>query len=60
MVKPRQDAQSYFCNGDTFSPQARAAVANLPFKSVVYIDNIVAQMPDGRTPTLNSMVFTVQ
>ncbi|RZK49961.1 MAG: gliding motility protein GldM [Pedobacter sp.] len=60
VVKPRQDAQSYFCNGDTFSPQARAAVANLPFKSVVYIDNIVAQMPDGRTPTLNSMVFTVQ
>jgi len=60
VVKPRQDAQSYFCNGDTFSAQARAAVANLPTKSVVYIDNIVAQMPDGRTPTLNSMVFTVQ
>ncbi len=60
VVRPRQDAQSYFCNGDTFSPQARAAVANLPFKSVVYIDNIVAQMPDGRTPILNTMVFTVQ
>ena len=60
VVKPRQDAQPYFCTGDTFNAQAKSAVSNLPFKSVVYIDNIVAQMPDGRTPTLNSMVFTVQ
>lgn len=60
VVRPRQDAQPYFCNGDSFSAQAKAAVSNLPFKSTVYIDNIVAQMPDGRTPTLNSMVFTVQ
>lgn len=60
VVKPRQDPQPYFCTGDTFSAQARAALANLPFRSVVYIDNIVAQMPDGRTPTLNSMVFTAQ
>jgi len=60
VVKPRQDAQPYFCSGDTFNAQAKAAVSNLPFKSVVYIDNIMAQMPDGRTPILNSMVFTVQ
>lgn len=60
VVKPRQDAQPYFCTGDTFTAQAKAALSNLPFKSYVYIDNIVAQMPDGRTPTLNSMVFTVQ
>lgn len=60
VVKPRQDAQPYFCNGDTFSSQAKAALSNLPFKSTVYIDNIIVQMPDGRTPTVNSMVFTVQ
>lgn len=60
VVKPRQDPQSYFCTGDTFNAQARAALSNLPFRSVVYIDNVVAQMPDGRTPTLNTMVFTVQ
>jgi len=60
VVKPRQDAQPYYCTGDTFNAQARAALANLPSRSVVYIDNIVAQMPDGRTPTLNTMVFTVQ
>lgn len=59
VVKPRQDAQIYYCTGDNFSAQVKAATANLPFKSVVYIDNVVAQMPDGRTPTLNSMVFTV-
>ncbi|WP_113654438.1 type IX secretion system motor protein PorM/GldM [Pedobacter namyangjuensis] len=60
VVRPRQDAQVYYCQGDNFNAQAKAALSNLPFKSVVYIDNIVAQMPDGRTPTLNSMVFTVQ
>lgn len=59
VVRPRQDAQVYYCTGDNFNAQAKAALSNLPFKSVVYIDNIVAQMPDGRTPTLNSMVFTV-
>ncbi|RZK43527.1 MAG: gliding motility protein GldM [Pedobacter sp.] len=58
--RPRQDALSYPCNGDTFSAQAKAALSNLPFNSKVYIDGVVAQMPDGRTPTLNSMVFTVQ
>ncbi len=60
VVRPRQDPQTFYCQGDTFNAQAKAAMANLPFKSVVYIDNIVAQLPDGRTPTLNSMVFTVQ
>ncbi|MCY1505602.1 hypothetical protein D9M68_398210 [compost metagenome] len=60
VVKPRQDPQSYFCTGDTFNAQARAALSNLPYRSVVYIDNVVAQMPDGRTPTLNTMVFTIQ
>lgn len=60
VVRPRQDPQSYYCQGDNFNAQAKAAMANLPFKSVVYIENIMAQMPDGRTPILNSMVFTVQ
>ncbi|MFA6275255.1 MAG: gliding motility protein GldM [Pedobacter sp.] len=59
VVRPRQDAQVYYCTGDNFSAQAKAALSNLPFKSVVYIDNIVAQMPDGRAPILNSMAFTV-
>lgn len=58
--KPRQDAQPYPCNGDTFSTQAKAALANLPNNSRVYIDGIVVQMPDGRQPMVNSMVFTVQ
>jgi gliding motility-associated protein GldM len=58
--KARQDAQPYPCTGDTFSSQARAALANLPYNSRVYIDGIVVQMPDGRQPMVNSMVFTVQ
>ncbi|MDQ8052996.1 MAG: gliding motility protein GldM [Pedobacter sp.] len=59
VIRPRQDAQTFYCTGDTFSAQARAALSSLPFKSVVWIENVQAQMPDGRTPTLNSMVFTV-
>ncbi len=59
VVRPRQDAQTIYCTGDTFSSQARAILSSLPFKSVVYIENVQVQMPDGRTPTLNSMVFTV-
>ncbi|MEJ5994751.1 gliding motility protein GldM [Pedobacter sp. Du54] len=58
--KARQDAQPYACTGDTFSAPARAALANLPYNSRVYIDGIVVQMPDGRQPMVNSMVFTVQ
>jgi gliding motility-associated protein GldM len=59
IIRPRQDAQTFYCTGDTFNAQARAALSSLPFKSVVWIENVQAQMPDGRTPTLNSMVFTV-
>lgn len=59
VVRPRQDAQVFYCQGDNFNAAAKNALSNLPFKSVVYIDNIQAAMPDGRTPTLNSMVFTV-
>lgn len=58
--KARQDPQPYPCNGDTFSAQAKSALSNLPFNSRVYIDGIVVQMPDGRQPMVNSMVFTVQ
>ncbi len=58
--KPRQDAQPYVCNGDTFNAQAKAALSNVAFGSRVYIDGIVVQMPDGRQPVVNSMVFTVQ
>jgi gliding motility-associated protein GldM len=59
VIRPRQDAQTFYCTGDNFSAQARAALSSLPFKSVVWIENVQAVMPDGRTPTLNSMVFTV-
>jgi len=59
IVKPRQEAQIIYCQGDNLSAQAKAALANLPYKSVVYIDNVQVQLPDGRTPTVNSMVFTV-
>ncbi|WP_316769176.1 gliding motility protein GldM [Pedobacter frigiditerrae] len=59
IVKPRQDPQSFACQGDSFSGAAKAALAALPYKSVVYIENIQAAMPDGRTPSLNSMVFTI-
>jgi gliding motility-associated protein GldM len=59
VVKPRQDAMSYFCSGSSLSSQAKAAMASLPYKSTVYIENVQVQLPDGRTPTINSMVFTV-
>lgn len=59
IVKPRQEAQIIYCQGDNLSSQAKSALSNLPFKSVVYIDNVQVQLPDGRTPTVNSMVFTV-
>lgn len=59
IVKPRQEAQIIYCQGDNLSSQAKAALSNLPYKSVVYIDNVQVQLPDGRTPTVNSMVFTV-
>jgi gliding motility-associated protein GldM len=59
VIRPRQDAQQFFCTGDNFSSQAKAALSSLPFNSRVYIEGVQAAMPDGRTVTLNSMVFTV-
>jgi len=59
IIKPRQEPQTIYCTGDTFSGAAKAAMANLPFNSRIIIDNVQAQMPDGRTPTLNSMSFVV-
>jgi gliding motility-associated protein GldM len=59
VIRPRQDAQQFFCTGDTFSSQAKAVLSSLPFNSRVYIEGVQAAMPDGRTVTLNSMVFTV-
>ena len=59
VIRPRQDAQQFFCSGDTFSSQAKAVLSSLPFNSRVYIEGVQAAMPDGRTVTLNSMVFTV-
>lgn len=59
VARPRQDAQTYICQGSTLSAQARAALSSLPYQSRVYIENIQVQLPDGRTPTINSMVFTV-
>lgn len=59
IIRPRQDAQTIYCSGDNFNAQAMSALSSLPFKSVVWIENVQAQLPDGRTPVLNSMVFTV-
>jgi gliding motility-associated protein GldM len=59
VLKPRQDPLTYYCTGDNFSPQAKAALSSLSFGSRVFIENVQALMPDGRTPTLNSMVFTI-
>ena len=59
VVKPRQDAVSYICSGGSLSAQAKAAMSSLPYKSTVYIEGVQVQLPDGRTPIINSMVFTV-
>ncbi|HTM97665.1 MAG TPA: gliding motility protein GldM [Pedobacter sp.] len=59
VAKPRQDAQTYNCQGNSLSAQARSAMSSLPYQSRVYVENIQVQLPDGRTPTINSMVFTV-
>ncbi len=59
IMRPRQDPMPFYCTGDNFSAAAKAAIASLPFGSKVFIENIIAQMPDGRQPALNSMVFTI-
>jgi gliding motility-associated protein GldM len=59
IIKPRQEPQTIYCTGDSFNGAAKAAMASLPFNSRIIIDNVQAQMPDGRTPTLNSMSFIV-
>lgn len=59
VIRPRQDPLPFYCTGDNFNSAARAAMASLPFNSTVIIENIIAQMPDGRQPALNSMVFTI-
>ncbi len=59
LVRPRQDAQTFYCTGSSLSAQAKAALASVPFKSTVYIENVQVQLPDGRTPTVNTMAFTV-
>lgn len=59
VMRPRQDPMPFYCTGDNFSSQAKAAIGSLPFGSRVFIENIIAQMPDGRQPALNSMVFTI-
>ncbi|SFG63993.1 type IX secretion system motor protein PorM/GldM [Pedobacter insulae] len=59
IAKPRQDAQTYNCQGSALSAQAKSAMSSLPYQSRVYVENIQVQLPDGRTPTINSMVFTV-
>ncbi|RZL47110.1 MAG: gliding motility protein GldM [Pedobacter sp.] len=59
IIRPRQEPQTIYCTGDNFSGAAKAAMGNLPFNSRVIIDNVQAQMPDGRTPSLNSMSFVI-
>jgi gliding motility-associated protein GldM len=59
ILRPRQDPLPFYCTGDNFSSQAKAAIASLPYGSKVFIENITAQMPDGRQPALNPLVFTI-
>lgn len=59
IIRPRQEPQTIYCSGDSFNGAAIAAINNLPFNSRIIIDNVQAQLPDGRTPTLNSMSFTI-
>lgn len=59
VMKPRQDPMPFYCTGDNFNAQAKAALSNLPYGTKVFIENVVAHMPDGRTPSLNTMVFTI-
>lgn len=60
ITKPRQDPVPFYCSGSTFPSNVKAALSNLPYNTTVVIDGIKAQMPDGRTPTLNSLAFTIQ
>ena len=59
VIRPRQEPQSVICQGDTFSAQAKAVLANLPYNSRVVIENVGVLKPDGSTPTVNTMYFTV-
>ncbi|MES2417198.1 MAG: gliding motility protein GldM [Bacteroidota bacterium] len=59
IAKPRQDAQTYPCQGSSLSAQAKSALSSLPYQSRVYIESVQVQLPDGRSPIINSMVFTV-
>jgi len=59
VVKPRQDSQSFYCSGGSLSAAAKAALASLPYKSTVFIEGVQVQLPDGRTPNVNTMAFTI-
>lgn len=59
VMRPRQDPMPFYCTGDNFNSQAKAAISSLPFGSKVFIENITAQMPDGRQLSLNTLVFTI-
>jgi gliding motility-associated protein GldM len=59
VVKPRQDSQSFYCSGGSLSAAAKSALASLPYKSTVFIEGVQVQLPDGRTPNVNTMAFTI-
>lgn len=59
VMKPRQDPLPFYCTGESFNSQAKAAIASLPFGSKVFLENITAQMPNGEQRSLNSIVFTI-
>ena len=59
IMRPRQDPMPYYCTGDNFNSQAKAAIASLPYGSKVFIENVVADVAGRGSVPLNSMVFTI-
>ncbi len=59
IMRPRQDPMPYYCTGDNFSSQAKAAIGSLPFGSKVFIENVIADVAGRGSVPLNPMVFTI-
>jgi gliding motility-associated protein GldM len=59
VYKPRQEASTFPCSGNNFSSQAKNALNALPYGTAVFLRNIIAQLPDGRTKQLNDMIFNI-
>lgn len=59
VIKPRQEPSTFNCTGSGFSLSAKNALNNLPYGTRVVMENILAQLPDGRTRALGPLVFAI-